>query len=115
MPKTATQWRPETSGASSPDNEGDFLLLEGGDNLLLESGDDILLEPSVISTKDAISWILPTKTASGWKPEGSGTSQAVSDTLVTEQGDTRITEQGDTRILESSDVTTKLPITWTNN
>lgn len=113
--KTATQWRPSTSGTSSPDNAGDFLLLETGDHILLETGDSILLEDSVTDTVDPVAWTAPSKIASSWKPETSGTSVAVEDSLITEQGDTRITEQGDTRILEGSEVSTKDPIVWSES
>ena len=56
MTKDATIWRPIGGGDVTPENEGDFLLLETGDNILLETGDDILLEPSVVTTKAATAW-----------------------------------------------------------
>ena len=57
MTKPATKWKDENGyNLASPDNEGDFLLLENGDNILLETGDDILLEPTVITVKPPTEW-----------------------------------------------------------
>jgi hypothetical protein len=57
MTKSATIWKPlGGTGETTPDNEGDFLLLETGDNLLLETGDNMLLEDSVYTPKAATTW-----------------------------------------------------------
>lgn len=57
MTKPATKWKDENGyDLASPDNEGDFVLLETGFHLLLETGDDMLLEPTVITPKAPTAW-----------------------------------------------------------
>ncbi len=57
MVKPATPWKTGNgTDTVSPENEGDFLLLENGDNILLQTGDDILLEPSIVTPKPPTAW-----------------------------------------------------------